>query len=115
MADLEAFYREMIQREYEKRVQKNPRYSKNAYAKFLGLSPAYYSKLMSGKIMISLDIADRITKKLKLGADERRASLLSVAEEQRCHALYLIGSELTSCDPSLDNLNVLPKSRKKKR
>lgn len=114
MADLEAHYRKVIQEEYEKRAQKNVRYSKNAFAKFLGMSPAYYSKLMAGKLLISLDIADKLTKKFKLNESERRKTLLSVAEEQRCHALYLIDQKLTDCDPKLEKHNQLPKSRKKK-
>lgn len=89
----------------------NPRYSKNAYAKFLGVSAAYYSKLMAGKIMISLDLADSISKILKLSEKERKASLLSVVDEQRCHALYLIDPDYTECDEELDEVNVQPVKR----
>lgn len=115
MADMEAFYRIVIEKEYGKRVEKNPRYSKNAFAKFLNLSPAYFSKLMAGKILISLDVADKMTKKLGLTPLERKKTLLSVAEEQKCHALYLIDGDMTECDPELKEKNELPLSRKKKR
>jgi plasmid maintenance system antidote protein VapI len=114
MADLDAYYRQVLNAELEKRVKKNPRYSKNAFAKFLGVSPAYLSKLNSGKILLSLDLADKMTKKLGLSPEERKELILSVAEEHTCHALYLIAPELTECDPVLEKTNSQPQARKKK-
>ncbi len=46
MADLEAPYRRIIQAVYEMRHKNNPRYSQNAFARSLGLSSAYFSKLI---------------------------------------------------------------------
>lgn len=114
MADIESFYRTIILNEYEKRAKVNPRYSRNSFCKFLGMSPAYFSKLILGKIMMSLDIADKISKKLNLSSGDREKILLSVAEEYRCHALYLIDPDLTQCDPDMKELNSLPRSRKKR-
>lgn len=111
MADLKAFYRIQLQKEYDERLNKNPRYSKNSFVKFLGITPSYYSKLMGGKILLSLELADKISKKLGLSSDLRRDFILSVADEQRCHALYLIDPSLTSCDPECTETNKHPKKR----
>lgn len=113
MADLNATYRIRIQNEYKARAAKNSRYSQSAYAKFLGLDTTYLSKLLNGKILLSLDLAEQITKKLKLTPTERKEFLFSVAEEQKCHALYLIDASLTDCDPESAEANTRPKPRKK--
>lgn len=111
MADLNSFYRKSLHAELERRVERNPKYSRNAFAKFLGMTPSYFSKLMKGTILISLDIADKVTKKLKLSVEERRGFLLSVAEEQRCHALYLIDPTITDCEPEAHESNLQPLKR----
>jgi transcriptional regulator with XRE-family HTH domain len=97
MADLNATYRIVLADEYKKRVSKNKKYSKNSFARFLGINNTYLSKLLSGKILLSLDIAEKITKRLQLGGPARSDFLLSAAEEQKCHALYLIDPLLTEC------------------
>lgn len=114
MADLDARYRSILSEQFELRAKRNPRFSKNAFAKALGLDRTYYSKLSSGKILLSLDLADQVTKKLKLSPKVRAEFLMSAAEEQRCHALYLIDPALTGCDLEKHPTNVLPKSRRKK-
>ena len=113
MADLEATYRVRLSEEFKAKRSKNSRYSQNAYAKFLGLDTTYMSKLLKGKILLSLDLADQITKKLNLKEEERREFLFSVAEEQECHALYSIDPSLTECNSKTHELNSQPKTRKK--
>lgn len=112
MADLEVFYREQLSREFLERKRKNSRYSLRGYAKSLGVDNGYLSKLLKGKSLISLDLADAITKKLKLSTEVRNRFLKSAAEEQMCHALYLIDPNLTECDPSQDDQNKLPIKKK---
>lgn len=108
MADLEAEYRVKIEAEFTSRLLKNSKYSRNAFAKFLGMTPSYYSKLQKGKLMLSLDMADKMTKKLKLSSDERKSFILSVSEEYQCHALYLIDPTYTDCDIKNDSINRSP-------
>ena len=76
----------------------------------LGMDNGFLSKLLSGKTMLSLDLADKITKRLKLNIEERKEFLLSAAEEQKCHALYLIDPVLTECQEDLHETNLLPRS-----
>lgn len=81
MSDLSAAYRKLINDEFRRRRTKNSRYSQSAFAKFLGLDTTYLSKLIKGKILLSLDLAEKITKKLNLTTNERKDFLLSIAEE----------------------------------
>jgi hypothetical protein len=73
----------------------------------------FLSRLLSGKCLLSLDVADAMTKRLKLVAEERTRFLRSVAEEQQCHALYLLDPALTECDSSLDEVNRAPAPRRR--
>jgi transcriptional regulator with XRE-family HTH domain len=114
MADLNAAYRILVSEEFKRRCAKNSRYSQSAFAKSLGIDTTYMSKLLTGKILLSLDLAEQITKKLNLSREKKREFLLSVAEEQKCHALYLIDPSLTECDPHTPDSNSRPKSRKNK-
>ena len=111
MADLEAFYRQKLRTELEARKAKNPRYSIRAFALFLDLDNGFLSKLLSGKSMLSIDLADELTKKLKLSAEERAEFILSAIEEQKCHALYLLDPDLTDCEENLHEVNLLPKGK----
>lgn len=109
MSDINASYRKILFSEFQTRKAKNPRYSVRAFAKYLFLDNGFLSKLFSGKVLLSLDLADKITKRLKLTPELRREFLLSAAEEQRCHALYLIDPSLTECEIELHETNLLPR------
>lgn len=114
MADLEAEYRLILDREYKKRVAKNDLYSKNSFSKKLQVSSSYYSKLMKGEILLPVDRANEMAFLLELSHEERKKFVLSCAEEQKCHALYLIDPIYTDCNPDLADLNKYPFSRKNK-
>lgn len=98
MADTEPFYRIYLKEELQRRKAKNSRYSLRAFAKILSIDNGQLSKIISGKILLSVDLADSISKKLKLIGDDRKNFLTSAAEEQKCHLLYLIDPALTDCD-----------------
>ncbi len=112
MADMSAQYRQILNDEYTRRKSKNPRYTQSAFARSLGVDKTYWSKLRSGKIILSLDIAEKLTTQLKLDQKARAAFLLSAADEQRCHALYLIDPSLTDCDPDQHAENRAPAPRR---
>ncbi len=112
MTDLDAHYRKTLAGEFLRRKQAKPRYSQNAFARLIRVDSTYLSKLLAGKILLSLDVADRIAKKLKLPPDDRKCFLVSALEEQKCHALYLLDPALTDCDSSRDETNRQPRSRK---
>ena len=113
MADLDADYRKILGAALASKKNVNSRYSNNSFARTLGVDATYLSKLSRGKILLSLDLAEKITRRLKLSPAERTRFLLSAAEEQRCHAMYLIDPALTDCDSSQHEKNLLPASRKK--
>jgi transcriptional regulator with XRE-family HTH domain len=108
VADLYAEYRIILNSEFKIRKEKNPRFSLRAFALLLGVDASYLSKINSGKLILSVDIADKMTHKLKLNIEDRKKFILSAAEEQRCHAVYLVDPNLTDCEPSKDSLNKNP-------
>ncbi|MFK8139379.1 MAG: hypothetical protein AB8E15_13550 [Bdellovibrionales bacterium] len=114
MANMNAFYRTVLNRELTRRVSKNPRYSLGAYSRLLGCDTSYLSKLNSGKIILSLRLASNFSESLGLSENEKRDFILSAAEEQKCHALYLLEPSLTNCSPQKNTLNQQPKPRKTK-
>ena len=108
MADLSADYRTILSSEFQTRHEKNTRYSLRAFALSLGVDASFLSKIKSGKLMLSVDVAAAMAKKLKLNSEMRKQFIMSAAEEQKCHALYLIDPNLTDCDPAKDNTNKNP-------
>ncbi len=113
MADIDAEYRKTLETELSRRKGRNRRYSLRSFAKFLGVDVAYISKLMAGKIILSVDLAASFARRLQLSEAARKEFILSVAEEQKCHALYLIDPSLMECDPAQVKQNQEPLPRKK--
>jgi transcriptional regulator with XRE-family HTH domain len=111
MADMDAAYRKSLEDEFVRRRKKNPRYSLRAFAAYLNVDVSYLSKLRSGKIILSVDLAAAFANRLKLLGPEKSAFILSAAEEQKCHALYLIDPSLTECDPTRSAVNQEPAPR----
>ena len=98
MADPLSFYRIYLKTELDRRLKSNPRYSLRAFAKSMKIDHGYLSKVLSGKILMTVETAEAIAKNLKLNEELRRKFLLSVAEEQKCSALYGVDPSLTDCD-----------------
>lgn len=63
-------YRDVLREELVRRSQADPRYSLNAFAKFLGLSPSRLSEIFNGKQGLSRTAAQKISGKLELGSRE---------------------------------------------
>lgn len=114
MADINAEYRLILNSEFNVRKKKNPRYSLRAFARLLKVDASYLSKINSGKLILPVDVAASIAEKLKLEKEIRKKFILSAAEEQTCHALYLTDPELTDCDPEKSDLNKSPLPKVKK-
>ncbi len=102
MADFEAFYRVYLKEELRLRKSKNRRYSLRAFAKSLKIDNGQLSKIIAGKALLSVDLADQVAKALKLTGTDRVEFLTSAAEEQKCHLLYLVDPSLTDCDSEAD-------------
>lgn len=115
MADLEADYREMLMNEFKERVARNKRYSLRAFARDLGVNPGYLPKLFAGKTIPSLETAQDIADRMRLEKVEKARFLKSVAEDQKCHALYVLDPTLTECSPETHAANALPAKKKRKK
>jgi uncharacterized protein (TIGR02147 family) len=71
-----------LRKEYERRENKNPRYSLRAFAKFLGFAPGALSEILAHKRELSWDLAIRCSDRLKLSPSEQK-KFLTLAKNQQ--------------------------------
>ncbi len=114
MPDLEASYRSILAREFKAKQAKNKRFSLRAFANLLKCDPTQMSKILSGKLILSVDMAGAFAKTLKLSEEDRKNFILSAAEEQKCRALSLVDRSLTDCGSESDSEESCSKSKKGK-
>lgn len=74
---------ELLQREFERRVAKNARYSLRAYASQLGLHASALSRILKGKASLSVKACEPVLRNLTLSPEEQRLFLCSLIEEKR--------------------------------
>lgn len=74
-------YRNFIKEEYDQRKQNNPNFSLRAYAKWLGISPAQASQLISGKRSLSRNMALKIADRIGLSPREKIELLETLSPE----------------------------------
>ena len=87
----------IIKKELEERKKRNKRYSLRALAMFFDVDAGYLSKCLSEKQVMSYNIAEQIIEKLNLTKEEREYFLCSIADQQRCEALYKHDKNLVDC------------------
>ena len=71
-------YIDILQKHFEKKKEKNPRFSLRAFSIQAGLRPSRMSDMFNGRYGLSLEVAKTITERLKLSGAEAEAFLLSV-------------------------------------
>ena len=98
MSDQDSYYRKLLKAELARRKAVNPRYSIRAFASALKLNNGYLSKVISGKVMLTVETANEVSTLLKLNKVERDQFIISVADEQKCSSLYGVDPLLTDCD-----------------
>lgn len=69
---------DILNREFQKRISRNSRYSLRAYAKFLGLHSSALSRVLAGKLLLTPAKGVHICGKLSLTPDESRIFLRSI-------------------------------------
>lgn len=77
-----ASYRSYLKACADSRIARNPSYSARAFAMQLGVTPAFFSEILSGKKHLSSDKAIEIGRMLALGDDETRYFGLLVQVEK---------------------------------
>lgn len=77
------FYKNRIQEELTLRCERNPRYSLRAFAKALGIDAGAVSRILSGKLVPSVKVAEKLVEKLDLSSSEQRQFLVSVGAAHR--------------------------------
>lgn len=66
---------------YEKRKQKNPRFSLRAFAKLLDIPSGRLSEYLSNKRLITVEIANQMAQRLKLSPEEEAEFIQRVKEQ----------------------------------
>lgn len=76
-----SFFRIYLSEELSRRRAQNPRYSMRAFASSLGLNAGNFSRILNGKLGISMPSAEKVVESLKIPEREADYFLASVAEE----------------------------------
>jgi uncharacterized protein (TIGR02147 family) len=69
-------YQTLLEQEMLDRQRQNPKYSARAMARDLGLSPAFFSQLRTGKRALGDETAQIIARRLNWGPEKRKAFIL---------------------------------------
>jgi len=73
---------ELLQSEFSKRKERNPNFSLRSFAKWLGISPAQLSQMMTGKRAITLKLMKKISDRLGLSPSEKKAVFTSMLKNK---------------------------------
>lgn len=68
--------------DYEQRKQRNARFSKRAYARYLGISSGRLADLLNGRTRLSVRLAQKIAEKLGISDTEKQDFIYLVSIEQ---------------------------------
>ena len=98
------FHVEFLKSELARRQSKNPRYSLRAFALHLEIHPSALSRILAGKLDLSLTSSVMIVKVVTFSDTDKVKFLVSVAEERMYRAATFLN---TKCNV------VLPISRNK--
>ncbi|MBN8555834.1 MAG: TIGR02147 family protein [Deltaproteobacteria bacterium] len=96
-------YRECLIGELKQRQEKNPRYSLRAFARFLGVSPAYLSLVFNGQKKLSSKQAVRFSEILDLSPTASRKFIKSTIHKNASKTLSVLSRRLVS-DSELESM-----------
>lgn len=91
---METTYRDILNAELERRLQRNGRYSIRAFAKALALDAGSLSRVLAGKQIPGPKMGNKICRNLGLGPAEQQAFLQSLAIRQAQRSLQRISPVL---------------------
>lgn len=89
-----SFHLEVLSKEFQRRLQRNPRYSLRSYAKALGLHPSALSRILAGKQLLSTQASAAVAANLQLPDDEKRLFLTSVVDAHRLQDMEKLGQSV---------------------
>lgn len=75
----EFYYQTILNQELDRRTKKDQNYSLRSFARFLGVDVGGLSKILSGKKLLTPEIAEKIAKNLALTPDQKRTLFFSMA------------------------------------
>lgn len=76
----DSYYLHLLKEELEQRTKENSKFSLRAFALFLEVDPGGLSKILSGKKLLTPELADKIISKLDLKGLKKREFLFSMAK-----------------------------------
>lgn len=77
--------------EFQKRRERNPNFSLRSFARWLDVSPAQVSQVMSGKRPVTFAVAERMAERFSLSPSERRALLSQVIKRKQTSSAQSLG------------------------
>jgi transcriptional regulator with XRE-family HTH domain len=93
-----ASFRAHLQKEFDKRVKANPKYSLRAFAKFLGTDVSRLSKILRNQRPMSVELIEQFGTRLKLKP--------TLIEHYRAHAVSLKNARHLGRDETTDSLQI---------
>jgi uncharacterized protein (TIGR02147 family) len=73
---------EILNQEFNKRRTRNPNFSLRSFAKWLKISPAQLSQMMTGKRPVTLNSVKKISERLELSPIEKKALINSLLKDK---------------------------------
>lgn len=86
------YYKEILEASFLDKCKKNPRYSLSAFARSIGLSQGYLSKIFSGQNKLSLEKSIVVAEKLGLEKEDKEKFFISASLDRDSENLTLTNS-----------------------
>jgi uncharacterized protein (TIGR02147 family) len=81
------FYQKCLREEMQRRCEKNPRYSARAFARALDVDVGALSRILAGKQIPSMKVAEKVLEGIELSAEDRKHFLGSLSLKQKSRDL----------------------------
>jgi len=88
------FHIQYLKNELARRQMRNPRYSMRAFAQAVNIHPSAMSRILAGKLELSLSGCIDLLGHLQITNEDKRLFLASVAEEKNQRSLRVLEKEL---------------------
>lgn len=88
------FYRAFLCDEFQRRLERNSRYSIRAFAQAIAIQPSALSQILAGKRTVSVRVLKRLLTAFEVSAEERARFVSSVIEEKSARGIRKVDGAL---------------------
>jgi len=81
---------DLLREDFNRRRNRNPRFSLRAYSRYLGVDPSSMSRILNEKEEISLATCITVLKRLGLDDERKKCFVESVLEDRRAKMLEIL-------------------------